>query len=528
MTDAELNRTDTVKMTRTTALRTALMASLFASLMLTAPALQAYENSLLPATPLSGLSISRASYPLSLLTAGGTASQTSLIFRPGAFILLPQNMSDVLSSSSLATRFHISAADLQTRRPFDPARIYSYGGSSSSFILLNDRTRLFASASFYESVYAHQHAGLDKDFYDSPVEVSDTTTGTFRYNGPVIDLLFSKQIFPRLLWGLKVNYGVERGLKDVYTKAETRQLNADMTQSLRLSLSRTLYTDLWYRRYHGQMDREMVKEYFDAFVQTWYGEDILRNEVPGSSIDVLESRDGEGFGIALGNSAAKAMDERAGSPCSPSDRKPWSFFAALESGREFNSMEQGSRDLINERGLWKRDAFRSLGLISHHGCTWTQSLSAESVQYREWAQTGIAHALFHERNSSRNSLGASLMRSGKLLNMHFAVLLSYLRYEEKNYLENSLNSRESLDYAAEMNAEWKLYPHLSLFSGLSLQQISLDHHWDQQARSRLTLSAGLDRQWNLLHIRPALLLGSDVYSTVAPSPFYAFMMEIFR
>ncbi|NOY77519.1 MAG: hypothetical protein GXO76_06575, partial [Calditrichaeota bacterium] len=57
--------------------------------------------------------------------------------------------------------------------------------------------------------------------YEKNFTLTDTTTGNYWYNGPIIQAIYSRKLPLNFSLGIAFNYTVQLGLKDVYTKVES-------------------------------------------------------------------------------------------------------------------------------------------------------------------------------------------------------------------------------------------------------------------------------------------------------------------
>jgi hypothetical protein len=108
--------------------------------------------------------------------------------------------------------------------------------------------------------------------------LTDSTTGTVRYDGPDLAVMYT---YSGTRWkiGTELNYGVERGLKDVFTECETISRNTELhSGAVYQSTNRNLVTGISAGYSNCQRTYEAVKKYQDAQVFTYIGYNVYRNE----------------------------------------------------------------------------------------------------------------------------------------------------------------------------------------------------------------------------------------------------------
>jgi len=169
------------------------------------------------------------------------------------------------------------------QRTFDPARIESGGIEIFSYKALDDKSALASWIIYETSVYNNLYRSLEKDFYGNYFAYTDTTTGNVTYAGPRLKVVYNREIMPRLLAGLQIDYDIERGLKDVYTKCETIARNINVQGGLGYSGSAGTALGVSIRYFDRQGSYEAVKEITDAVVNTYMGCHLYYPERPRST-----------------------------------------------------------------------------------------------------------------------------------------------------------------------------------------------------------------------------------------------------
>lgn len=380
-------------------------------------------------------------------------------------------------------------------RSFEPENVLNYGAVFQTFRQLNEKTRLFAAIDFGNTYYKNQSRSIEKNFYSSYIGFTDTTTGDFQYNGPLIDFYLSRDFGDRVTWGVGINYGVERGIKDVFTRAESRELNSDMTSSVRFRVVTALSVDGWIRRYHGRSSFEAVKEYQDAQVQTWLGYLAFRMENPGSSVDLERNREGYQTGTGL-------RYQHPGTPLS--------VYLGFSVGSEENDARKGTKSVASERGYWQRNTTEGLFWLNYKQQKVTWSFFGKATRNEDWGKTGIYDAIFFELDETRYHAGMGLqIASIKNTDMNLMIRGGTVSYDFQNYLTSDVRSRDESAWRVSVDLDIHPFPVVSYTGGLIVEKMPLNYTWNIPSLTRYTVHAGFEYQWGFNRICPALIWGME-------------------
>jgi hypothetical protein len=380
-------------------------------------------------------------------------------------------------------------------RTFDPETVWHYGAVFETYRELNEKTALYAAIDFGNTIHNHQFRSIEKDFYSPYIAFTDTTTGDFQYNGPLIDFFFSRDFGKRITWGLGINYGVERGIKDVFTQAESRELNSDVTSSLRIRPVLSLSVDGWFRRYHGRTALEAVKEFQDAQVQTWLGYLAYRMENPGASVDMERNKDGYELGTGL----------LFGQPDSP-----FSAYLGFSRGAEENDARKGTKSVASERGYWQRNTSEGQIWLNYKQAEASWSLFGTMVHIEDWGKTGIYEALFFETEESWYAAGIGLQFTAiKNTRLEMMARAGMHSWDYHNYLKVQSETREENEWRVSFDFDIHPFPVISYTGGLSVEKQPLHFTWNIPSLTRYLVQAGVEYQWGFNRICPALVWGIE-------------------
>jgi len=164
--------------------------------------------------------------------------------------------------------------------------------------ILNDNSTIASIIKYDQDYKLDMKHSLEKDFYGHYFSYSDTTTGNTEYSGPKLQFLYDYSINDKVFFGIKGNYGVEQGLKDVYTQCETILRNLDVSFGAGLqSIDKSTVIGGYIRYLDRQAKYTAVKEFTDALVRTYFGYNIFRPENPRSSNHKTDNQKGINYSL---------------------------------------------------------------------------------------------------------------------------------------------------------------------------------------------------------------------------------------
>jgi len=185
----------------------------------------------------------------------------------------------------------------QFRRAYDPKRQQDYEISFLSVKQISEKVSLASSIQYNRTYIWDLSRSLEKNFYSEYFSYVDTTTGATVFSGPQIRFLYNYAPTKRILLGFDIHYGVEQGLKDVYTQCETIARNSEIRGGIGY-VSRDQKTSVGISGGYQNAQRkyEAVKEAQDAFVRTYFGYFVTKSENPRSTNRKNDNQ--EGYEIA--------------------------------------------------------------------------------------------------------------------------------------------------------------------------------------------------------------------------------------
>ena len=343
------------------------------------------------------------------------------------------------------------------RRTFDPEQIESAGVDIFSYKALDDKSALVSSIIYETSTLNKLYRSLEKDFYNDYFSYTDTTIGDVTYAGPQLWVLYNREILPWLTTGLQIDYGIERGLKDVYTKCETIARNINVNWGLGYSGPSGTALGVSIRYFDRQGSYEAVKEVTDAVVNTYMGYHIYYPERPrstnekkiyGKGIEIDAQLTRNGFLIPslkidlAGGYGTKESVIYAGGSSTPTQRGYWvrkggflnsilsyssnqtRFGLELMTGvkRYHDWASPGAFDVINIENDVTDIQYGIKTVIPMHSMTLTVGYEAgtEDVNYREYTVDYV----FNEQLSRSRIFSDFIIPLNQIMQIHYGIWFS--------------------------------------------------------------------------------------------------------
>jgi len=258
-------------------------------------------------------------------------------------------------------------------RYFDPRQKNNAGLDLRWIKQLTKNSTLASGVKYQRSDHFNVTRSLEKNYYAHYFSFTDTTTGNIEYQGPRLWILYNHELADKLLLGLEIDYGVERGLKDVYTECETilRSVDAKMGIGYHSPDEKTIL-GINTRYFNRQGKYEAVKEMEDALVKTWFGYNLYYPENPRRVNRKNDDREGYKIGVQL--ERKNILNTGCGARLSGSY------------GQTKNSIEVGRPSLPQQRGYWEREGFQFTGNIYYHKEKIKGLLYVKYKNYFDWAK----------------------------------------------------------------------------------------------------------------------------------------------
>jgi len=299
---------------------------------------------------------------------------------------------------------------------------------------LSKNLTMATGAKYYHSYQMNVERSLEKNYYDHYFSFTDTTNGDILFQGPKLWLLLNNKLTKNILLGIEINYGVERGLKDIYTKCETIIRDLDVTTGIVYnSDSQNTQIGLSARYFNRQAKYEAVKEYKEALVNTWFGYHLFLPENPRATNRKNDDR--EGYELGLQFEQKYLWDTGFG------------IRLAGNFGEHKNNISVGKPTDTQQRGYWQRSAYQMIGNLFYQSEKFNSQLYVIQSNYSDWAKPKDFDVLALENDEIQKKIGYILgLKLNKKIEFDggFEITSTSTNYQEfaANFISNEdRNSR---------------------------------------------------------------------------------------
>ena len=336
------------------------------------------------------------------------------------------------------------------KRKFDPSMVRSYGASFFSYKILDRKSTLATSVVIDWSKHYSEFASLEKNFYDHYFSFADSTTGNTTYYGPRLWVLYQRKLTDKFISAFQIEYGIERGLKDVYTECMTIYRNVDVKSGLAYhSPDGSFVSGVYGRIFDRQGKYEAVEDLLDAINFTYIGYHVYRPESPRSSNNKSDRLTGYESGLYFSKNNFVISGLRLRS--------------SILGGATESTIKTGSSSQPVRVGYWVRKAVNlenrltySINVIrSEFGIIYNINNTSD------WAKHGHFEVNLLDYNATTNELGIDL----KMMPLRFIMIkITYL---------SSSSDVDYDEYIADFTFNEKLSSNQLFFNGnIKLNSIS--------------------------------------------------------
>lgn len=369
-------------------------------------------------------------------------------------------------------------------RYFDPRQKNDLGLDLQWIKQLSRNSTLASGVKYQRSDRIKVTRSLEKNYYDHYFGLTDTTTGNVEYQGPKLWVLYNHEIANRFLLGIELDYGVERGLKNIYTECETilRDIDVNIGIGYHSNDGKTI-AGLSSRYFNRQGTYEAVKDYEDAVVKTWFGYNLYYPENPRSTNRKNDDREGYKVGGQL--EKKDILDTGIGIRFSGSY------------GQAKNTIEVGRPSYTQPRGYWEREGFQFTGNIYYQKKLIDGQLYFKYRSYSDWASPKDYDVLTIENDEQINKIGTFFKISplAKLqLDLGFelsTLSTDYSEYAADFYYDKTNNNNFILaGFQYQLNQISDIHLHGNFGS------YDADFHWPEtDSFNTIGIEAGYKRQF---------------------------------
>jgi hypothetical protein len=256
---------------------------------------------------------------------------------------------------------------------------------------LDEQTFLATGIKYNHVNHIGVERSLEKYYYDHYFGITDTTKGDVSYTGPNVFLSINRKIFNNFFWGLDMNYGVERGLKDIYTECETISRSSEISTGIGyVSPSGNTIIGASLRYFNRDSKYESVKKYEEAKLKTWFGYHLFYPEVPRMTVRKNDNREGYSVGLQMEQRLNSGLGIRL----------------AGNYGEHKNDIEVGKETGTQQRGYWQREAWRLSGNLFYRSRDINTQLYYIMESNSDWAKPKTYQVLALEKDEIENRIGA--------------------------------------------------------------------------------------------------------------------------
>ncbi len=357
---------------------------------------------------------------------------------------------------------------------YEPENEQNYALTFEGVKALNAKETFWGQIT-YLGDYPHSvYRSLEKQPYAKNFILTDTTTGNYWYNGPIIRTIYSRKLPLNFALGLAFNYKVQMGLKDVYTKVESIQREIFPGIGLSWGLQEETSARSWWRRrgrrhhrlqrfqpgrkkplpyglgifvypYDNKTRLTAVKEMQDAVVYRQIGLVTRFRQVRGKYVREYRTK-----GLLVGGQIFAAP------------------FPSLRAGILHSTWAAGTRttdNLFVQRGFEQQIRHQTTGRVVFNHSGWQVGAQVKREAFEDWSKSIEYGCLYGEESWQRLSAGLGIGADRVWLPVAWGVELSagQFRRSYRDYL-----SHQRLDTE---RPEWQLRGglELPLFSGLRVR-----------------------------------------------------------
>lgn len=377
--------------------------------------------------------------------------------------------------------FSAGQRENEYRRTFDPGKIETGDIEIQTYKALDDRSALYSIIIYKTSAYRDVYRSLEKDFYSNYFSYTDTTTGDISYAGPQLRVLYNREIKTNFYTGLQIDYGIERGLKDVYTKCETIARNINIGWGMGYRNQKGSAAGFSIRYFQRQKSYEAVKEITDAVVNTYMGFNIYYPELPRSTNEKKTYEQG----FELNGQMAKrgfllqsiTLDLSGGY------------------GRKENDIDAGSSTKPTRRGYWVRDGGFVNSIITYINprSQFQLVMMTNLKKYNDWASPQDYDVLNIKNHVNDMSLGIKTVVPVRALRWTVAYEFGI---QDVNYHEYTadFNFEKALSrYSVSTDLNWRINQVLQLNCGIHFSEFEPWFYWNTNSIKTQGVEIGIQR-----------------------------------
>lgn len=362
-------------------------------------------------------------------------------------------------------------------------RYFSPEGISSQSIVF-DQTKILRSSGTFRGIASYENINMrekNRSLRLNPYDgdaffFSDTTSGNFNYKGPSIVLEHSLEITNKFLIGWKIDYALLRGLKQIYSFAETRFREAKLNIGAAYIFNPDLTLGISYDHYDSK-------------------ESISANDI--NSINVItylyrgEKQRIQRIGLTVTEDIKKYYD-------SGGLQLHWNPYKKISSILSFN-YKYGRKKIIYPRnsitfteGISKFEKYTSKFRLKYEFKKYLAfNLSSEYSYKSNWSKNPQYNLLIWKWNLSQTKLilGTNYKSASFPFELTFEVEYSRVSADSSKHMDNRFVSKNSDNYGFRIGGEYE-FSKFYLRAGFSFYNLKFDHLLGGSKRNIITYTLG--------------------------------------
>jgi hypothetical protein len=324
------------------------------------------------------------------------------------------------------------------------------------------------------------YRSLEKYPYEKNFILTDTTTGDYWYNGPVIQTIYSRKLPLNFSLGLAFNYKVQMGLKNVYTKVESIQREIFPGLGLSWGVSeeksqaevknRGLGLGFFVYPYDNKVRLTAVREMQDAVVYRQIGLFTRFRQVRGRYI-----RDYRTKGLLLGGQVFAAL--------SPSVRMGL-FHRTWAAGITTTD------NLFVQRGYEQQIQNQTRARVTVRKSDWQASAQIDREAFDDWSKSLAYGCLYGEEARRRVTAGVGLGTANEAWPVTLGIE-AYAGRFQRTYTDYL--SHQGIDTS---QPEWQVRAGMEIPLRTGNWRVRLGGNWGRQVPD-LFYRYSRDKMWEL-------------------------------
>ncbi|GBD94448.1 hypothetical protein BMS3Abin05_02056 [bacterium BMS3Abin05] len=340
-------------------------------------------------------------------------------------------------------------------RLYDPLKEQDYSLKFEGVKTMNKKETFWGSVTYMGDYPRQVYRSLEQYPYRKNFILTDTTTGNFWYNGPVISAVYSRKLPFNFSVGAAFNYKVQMGLKNVYTKVESIRwaffpgigiawrLKQNPTTTFKQPFSKSENSKIglgfFVFPYNSQTRLTAVKELQDALLYRQIGLDTRFQQVRSKYIRIYRTK-----GLILGGQMFLSLGRHS--------RLGIAHFYRSSGNSVTDNLfiKRGYEQMIFNRTtgrlVYQKNGFRIAGQMTYSN-------------REDWSKTIEYGSLYGENNQNRFTAGIGFGLNRKWIPAVVGAEIYWGHFSRnfKDYLAHQSIAAEANEWEFRTGAEFPLF-----------------------------------------------------------------------